>query len=103
MNGWIDRYGWIHCPTCGNKTRTKVNPDTVLKRFPLFCPKCGKEHIVDVQGDNKIFQLLKSQTPRRRADDLQDKSCGLSAFTFGQRLGFANLKEGIICSDKKIL
>ena len=24
-------------------------------------------------------------------------------FTFGQRLGFANLKEGIICSDKKIL
>ena len=43
MNGWIDRYGWIHCPTCGNKTRTKVNPDTVLKHFPLFCPKCGKE------------------------------------------------------------
>ena len=44
MSGWIDRNGWIHCPTCGNKTRTKVNPDTVLKRFPLFCPKCGKEY-----------------------------------------------------------
>ena len=48
MSGWIDRSGWVHCPTCGNKTRTKVNPDTVLKRFPLFCPKCGREHIVDV-------------------------------------------------------
>ena len=52
MSGWIDRNGWIHCPTCGNKTRTKVNPDTVLKHFPLFCPKCGKEHIVDVQGQS---------------------------------------------------
>ena len=47
MSGWIDPKGWIHCPTCGNKTRTKVNPDTVLKHFPLFCPKCGKELIKD--------------------------------------------------------
>ena len=46
MSGWIDPKGWIHCPTCGNKTRTKVNPDTVLKHFPLFCPKCGKEVVL---------------------------------------------------------
>lgn len=87
MSGWIDRNGWIHCPTCGNKTRTKVNPDTVLKHFPLFCPKCGKEHIVDVQDKASYYQ---SQTPRRRADNLQDKSCGLSAFTFDLWLGSAN-------------
>ena len=40
MSGWIDRNGWIHCPTCGNKTRTKVNPDTVLKHFPLNPVDC---------------------------------------------------------------
>ena len=81
MNGWIDRYGWIHCPTCGNKTRTKVNPDTVLKRFPGFpecrntkpylekigvpCPKCGKEHIVDVQGQNIILSEPDAKTQSR--------------------------------------
>lgn len=33
---------WIHCPICRAKTRTKVEPDTVLLNFPLYCPKCGK-------------------------------------------------------------
>lgn len=56
LSGWIDSSGWVHCPVCGNKTRTKVNRDTVLKRFPLFCPKCGHEHIIDVQ-ENKIVSL----------------------------------------------
>ena len=65
MSGWIDRNGWIHCPTCGNKTRTKVNPDTVLKRFPLFCPKCRKEHIVDVQGQNIILSEPDAKTQSR--------------------------------------
>ena len=65
MSGWIDRNGWIHCPTCGNKTRTKVNPDTVLKRFPLFCPKYGKEHIVDVQGKNIILSEPDAKTQSR--------------------------------------
>ena len=42
MSGWIDRSGWIHCPTCGNKTRTKVNPDTVVRARrqdaePMIC------------------------------------------------------------------
>ena len=65
MSGWIDRSGWIHCPTCGNKTRTKVNPDTVLKRFPLFCPKCGTEHIVAVQGQNIILSEPDAKTQSR--------------------------------------
>lgn len=39
---------WIHCPICSMKTRTKVNEDTVLVKFPLFCPKCKKEMLVDV-------------------------------------------------------
>ena len=34
---------WIHCPICGGKTRTKVYEDTVLVKFPLYCPKCKRE------------------------------------------------------------
>lgn len=39
---------WIRCPICSGKTRTKVYSDTVLVRFPLFCPKCKNECLIDV-------------------------------------------------------
>ena len=39
---------WIRCPICGSKTRTKVYEDTVLVKFPLYCPKCKKEIRVNV-------------------------------------------------------
>lgn len=39
---------WVQCPNCGGKTRTKVYEDTVLIKFPLFCPKCKKETLVDI-------------------------------------------------------
>ncbi len=39
---------WICCPICGSKTRTKVYADTVLVKFPLYCPKCKKELRVTV-------------------------------------------------------
>lgn len=42
---------WIHCPICGNKTRTKAHEDTVMYNFPLYCPKCKTE----IRGD--IAQL----------------------------------------------
>ena len=37
---------FIRCPQCGQKTRTKVLPCTVLIEFPLFCPECKCELIV---------------------------------------------------------
>lgn len=40
---------WIHCPICQNKTRVKVRNDTLLERFPLFCPKCKQETIINVK------------------------------------------------------
>ena len=39
---------WILCPICSSKTRTKVYDDTVLLRFPLFCPKCKMETSINV-------------------------------------------------------
>ncbi|WP_109714454.1 cysteine-rich KTR domain-containing protein [Faecalicatena contorta] len=52
----MDSEGWVHCPICGNKSRTKVYPETVLIKFPLFCPKCGQTHIVGIQH-NKIVSV----------------------------------------------
>lgn len=39
---------WIRCPYCNCKTRTKVNYETVLLKFLLYCPKCKKETIISV-------------------------------------------------------
>lgn len=39
---------WIKCPICNKKTHTKVYKETVLLNFPLFCPKCKTETIIDV-------------------------------------------------------
>ena len=39
---------WVRCPICQGKTRTKVYDDTVLIKFPLYCPKFKKEVRIDV-------------------------------------------------------
>ncbi|MCH1714089.1 MULTISPECIES: cysteine-rich KTR domain-containing protein [Lactococcus] len=36
------------CPICGNKTRLKMREDTELKNFPLFCPKCRQEILIEI-------------------------------------------------------
>ena len=40
---------WVLCPICENKTRTKIRPDTVLKNFPLYCPKCRQETLINIK------------------------------------------------------
>ena len=39
---------WVHCPVCRSKTRIRVYKNTVLLNFPLFCPKCKREHNVSI-------------------------------------------------------
>ena len=39
---------WILCPVCGNKTRNQIREDTVLLNFPLYCPKCKQESVINV-------------------------------------------------------
>ena len=48
---------WVKCPVCGNKTRNKVREDTVLKQFPLFCPKCKNETLIEI--DKLIMTVIK--------------------------------------------
>ena len=44
---------WILCPACGNKTRDRIREDTVLVNFPLYCPKCKRESLIEAK-DLKI-------------------------------------------------
>lgn len=40
---------WVRCPVCGNKTRDRIREDTVLKNFPLYCPKCKQESLIEAK------------------------------------------------------
>ena len=40
---------WLLCPLCGGNTRSRVRADTILFRYPLYCPKCRRETLVQVQ------------------------------------------------------
>ena len=40
---------WLLCPICGNKTRDKIRENTVLKNYPLYCPKCKQETLIEVK------------------------------------------------------
>ena len=45
----IDDKGFILCPVCGRKTKVKVIRETELKNFPLFCPKCKNQCVIDLR------------------------------------------------------
>ena len=62
----MDKSKWILCPVCGNKTRNRIREDTELKNFPLFCPKCKQETLVNVKELNIIvIKEPDSQTQSR--------------------------------------
>ena len=44
---------WVHCPVCGAKTRDRIGEDTILKNYPLYCPKCKQETLIEA----KKFQV----------------------------------------------
>jgi len=45
----MEKAKWIHCPVCGNKTRLQIRDDTELKNFPLYCPKCKQESLIEAK------------------------------------------------------
>jgi len=48
----VCNYEWILCPVCRNKTKVKIGGDTVLENFPLFCPRCKQETIINAKQMN---------------------------------------------------
>lgn len=61
----MEKDKWVLCPICNNKTRIKVRPDTVLENFPLYCPKCKQETIINVTGQYVV-------AVNRTKNDLED-------------------------------
>jgi hypothetical protein len=48
----VNRNGFLLCPGCSGKTKTKVIPGiTKLVRFPLYCSWCKSEFIIDFDGN----------------------------------------------------
>ena len=48
----MEKEKWGLCPICSNKTRIQVRPDTVSENFHRYCPKCKRETIISVTGQN---------------------------------------------------
>ena len=40
---------WIRCPICSSKTRDRIRADTIMKNYPLYCPKCKQETLINVK------------------------------------------------------
>lgn len=38
----------VRCPLCNGKTGVKVFEDTVLLNFPITCPCCQQETIINI-------------------------------------------------------
>jgi hypothetical protein len=62
----MDSGKWLLCPICGNKTRDRIREDTVLENFPLFCPKCKQETVINVKHMNMtVIKEPAAQTQSR--------------------------------------
>ena len=46
----MDRTEWLLYPTCGGKTRDRIREDTILINYPLYCPKCKLEHLIEAEN-----------------------------------------------------
>ena len=46
----LNKNEWIRCPICGTKTRDRIREDTVLKNYPLYCPKCKQETLIEAKN-----------------------------------------------------
>jgi len=63
---------WILCPICSNKTRLRIREDTILENFPLFCPKCKGETLVNVQQLNT--SIIKEPDAKTQSRSLQEQT-----------------------------
>ena len=62
----VDNDGWVYCPLCGAKTRTKVRRNTVARYWPLYCRKCNRESNVNIENmDVKLSSEPDALTPSR--------------------------------------
>ncbi|MBP7294355.1 cysteine-rich KTR domain-containing protein [Blautia faecis] len=61
----MSNQSWVLCPICNNKTRTKIRGDTELINFPLFCPKCKQETLINMKHGSIIIKEPDAKTQSR--------------------------------------
>ena len=55
-------FRFLPCPICGTQTDTKVLPETVLVRYPLFCERCRQETLVDVVKMKMVLSNVEGES-----------------------------------------
>ncbi len=82
---------WVRCPVCGNKTRNQIREDTVLLNFPLYCPKCKQEMLIEAK-QLQVTVIDKSNTPPQAAGIKFETPQGGGVFDpRGSRQGYAGM------------
>ena len=62
----MSKVEWICCLICKAKTRNRIREDTELKNFPLFCPKCKQETLINASQLNiTVIKEPDAQTQSR--------------------------------------
>lgn len=80
---------WLLCPVCGNKTRLKLREDTVLEKFPLFCPKCKQETLINVRQMNmSVIREPDAKTQSRWTCEINSQFVG-SVFAYADSQDFS--------------
>ncbi len=59
-------FQWLHCPVCDKESNIKIYKNTTLLNFPLICPECMSESLVNVfdfkiKTDEEMKQLTELQ------------------------------------------
>ena len=68
----MEQYHWIFCPICDNKTRMKIREDTEIKNFPLYCPKCRQESLINVKSLKVV--VMKEPDAQTQSRQICEKS-----------------------------
>ncbi|MFR1686234.1 cysteine-rich KTR domain-containing protein [Blautia producta] len=66
------RIEWLLCPICKSKTRLQLREDTELKNFPLYCPKCKQETLINAMN----IYAHSTREAKRTSARLLDKVVG---------------------------
>lgn len=57
--------GWVYCPICNNKTRTKIRPDTSAINLPVYCPKCKNTTTANFRDGKEDTDLFSVEIPKK--------------------------------------
>ena len=83
----MKRIEWLHCPVCGSKTRLQIRADTELKNFPLYCPKCKQESLINAKDlQVTVIKNLYKKEPDAEPITSRTFELLLSALSFNNKI-----------------